>query len=389
MNINIIEQIISDIILEAEHILYPNHIIEDELKQIVAVEINETETIKVVLQEASDENEDGIEGEKENQKLKESGGKAKHVDCKVDRNMKGKENQDKKEKEKVTPVSELDIDKKCDVTENVEGKHVKEAKAVNADKSVTFNNVPIVYENTHTRCLDDDEDTETEGREETKETEEGHLISEEEFLLRWSEKPVNLSQTFADLALVKFWYKISMGRPNLRVFVPFGISSADIKWLYNQGNQVVVIHGLRQTASTLFAVLKMSYSVTRLTGSKGWMFRSSDHRITIFITNFWDISIQNMGTFDAVFDIDALAGLHKKHHKHFAESLMGIMKSGAFAIIKGLETFGLRTYEAGGSHCLSLATVEQLFGKGCVVTRLNKKKVGSKLYQNTFNLQLV
>ena len=133
----------------------------------------------------------------------------------------------------------------------------------------------------------------------------------------------------------------------------------------------------------------MSYSGARLLGSTGWMYRSSDHRITILVTNFWDISIQNIGTFDAVFDTEALADLHKKHHKHYAEILRGIMKSGSFAIIKGLETFGLRTYEAGGSHCLSLANVEQLFGQGCVVTCLDKKKVGSKLYQNTFNLQLV
>jgi hypothetical protein len=343
------------------------------MKQIEAVKINETDTIKVV----------GIKGDKENQKQKES---AQNIDCKVDRNLKGKENEDKEETEKVIPISEFDIDKKSAVTENVEGKH---ARAVNTDKSVTFNNVPIVHENTDTRCLDDDEETETEDGEGQNVTKEEHFISGDEFLTRWSEKPVNLSQTVADLSLVKFWYKISMGRLNLRVFVPFCSSSADIKWLYNQGNQVVVIHGLRQTASTMLAVLKMSYSVTRLTRSSGWMFRSSDHRITIFVTNFWDISIQNIGTFDAVFDIEALADLHKKHQKHYAEILLGIMKSGAFAIIKGLETFGLRTYEAGGSHCLSLPTVEELFGKGCVVTCLNKKKVGSKLYQNTFNLQLV
>ena len=263
---------------------------------------------------------------------------------------------------------------------------VKDAKDVNVERNVTFNDIPVVHEDLEHGDESDPSEM-CDSNQDNEKAKENNFISDEEFLQRWAHRVVDLSQKLTDISLVKYWFKISKGRTNLRVFVPFSSSSADIQWLYNQGNQVVVIHAVRGAANALFDGLKMSYNVTRLNGSTGWRYSTHDQRLSIFVTSFWNISTQNMGLFDVVYDIEALKDLHKKHQSKYADLLKGLMKSGSFGIIKGLETYGLKTYEAGGAHCLSLGNIEKLFGQGCAVTCLDKKKVGSKLYQNTFNFQ--
>ena len=120
---------------------------------------------------------------------------------------------------------------------------------------------------------------------------------------------------------------------------------------------------------------------------RGWLYQSHDAQVSVYVTNFWNIDPSLVGSFQAVLDIDALASLHKKHHLKYVETLRSLMDKNSWILMKGLETFGLKTYEAGGAHCHSLLNMKELFNGFCVEC-LEKKKVGSKLYQNTFYLSL-
>ena len=267
-----------------------------------------------------------------------------------------------------------------DKTPGKSNKSLARTQTASVDKSVTFDNVCVVFDETMNKQIMHEE-------EKCIKVEDA-FISDEEFLDKWSEKAFDPIRTVADITLVKFWFKLSEGRTHMRVLVPFARSAADISWLYNQGSHVTVVTGLRSVASTLLSKLSQFHSVRRMSSgtTRGWKYLTEDRRLEIIVMSYWEAAPHVLGSFDAVFDLEALATLHKKHQMNYVNIIKSLMVDNGFGIINGLETFGLRTYEAGGAHCLSLRRVKELFenGSGTKIECLEKKKIGSKLFQNTF-----
>ena len=91
------------------------------------------------------------------------------------------------------------------------------------------------------------------------------------------------------------------GRPGLRVLFPLCGASLDLAWLYRQGHIVVGVEGVTKAAEKLFRDANIEHNVTEM-GSGIVRFSSVDTNLTVFVTDFFNVSKEVIGTFDAVFD---------------------------------------------------------------------------------------
>ena len=78
-------------------------------------------------------------------------------------------------------------------------------------------------------------------------------------------------------------------------------ASLDLAWLHSQGHTVVGVEGVRKAAEKLFSDADIEHEVTDL-GSGIVKFSSKDAKLTVFVTDFFNVSKEVIGTFDAVFD---------------------------------------------------------------------------------------
>ena len=104
-------------------------------------------------------------------------------------------------------------------------------------------------------------------------------------------------------ALTRNWAAVTEGRAGqrLRVLLPLCGASLDLAWLQRQGHTVVGVEGVRKAAEKLFRdadiepeVLEMASGIIK--------FSSADASLTVFVTDFFNVSQELIGNFDAVFD---------------------------------------------------------------------------------------
>ena len=78
-------------------------------------------------------------------------------------------------------------------------------------------------------------------------------------------------------------------------------ASLDLAWLHSLGHTVVGVEGVRRAAEKLFSDANIEHEVTEV-ASGIIKFSSVDTRLTVFVTDFFNVSAEVIGTFDAVFD---------------------------------------------------------------------------------------
>ena len=107
--------------------------------------------------------------------------------------------------------------------------------------------------------------------------------------------------TSANPSLVKNWYRATGGRPGLRVLLPLCGASRDLGWLYRQGHTVVGVEGSRKAVEKLFTEEQLEYQVDS-PARDVWLFTSTDSGLSVYVMDFFQVSTELIGSFDAVFD---------------------------------------------------------------------------------------
>ena len=105
----------------------------------------------------------------------------------------------------------------------------------------------------------------------------------------------------ANPSLVKNWYRATGGRPGLRVLLPLCGASRDLGWLYRQGHTVVGVEGSRKAVEKLFTEEQLEYQVDS-PARDVWLFTSTDSGLSVYVMDFFQVSTELIGSFDAVFD---------------------------------------------------------------------------------------
>jgi len=173
-------------------------------------------------------------------------------------------------------------------------------------------------------------------KEEEKTSEVAGGCGEEEEWGRWRREPIDLDRRLAAGCLVRGWYRLTGGRPRLRVLVPAPRLRADIQWLLQQGHQVVAVHENIPSVSSLFVSLGLQHSVVRLPKERGgWTYTSSDGGLTVHTSPLLLLPPSTLGPCDAVFDSEGLSLLHPRRRREVLEVVVRSVRPGGCGLVAG------------------------------------------------------
>ncbi len=121
---------------------------------------------------------------------------------------------------------------------------------------------------------------------------------------RWETNDISFHQSKANPLLVAWFNTLSIAEGS-RVFVPLCGKTLDIAWLLSNGCKVAGAELSELAITQLFAELGVEPEVTEIGGVK----RYSAVDIEVFVGDIFDLTLNALGTVDAIFDRAALVAL--------------------------------------------------------------------------------
>lgn len=136
---------------------------------------------------------------------------------------------------------------------------------------------------------------------------------------KWQKNEIGFHQSDADAQLVKHFPQLKLQAGN-RVFLPLCGKTLDIAWMLDQGYQVAGAELSQIAIEQLFANLGIKPEVTII----GPLKRYSGQNIDIFVADIFELTAQELGSVDAVYDRAALVALPKETRKKYTRHLAAI-----------------------------------------------------------------
>lgn len=133
---------------------------------------------------------------------------------------------------------------------------------------------------------------------------------------RWSANQIGFHESQANPLLVAHWGALA-APPAARVFVPLCGKTLDIDWLLARGCSVVGAELSRLAAAQLFERLGQSPAIDRNSPVERW----SVPELDLFVGDFFDVTMQQLGRIDAVYDRAALVALPPEVRPRYARHL--------------------------------------------------------------------
>jgi thiopurine S-methyltransferase len=133
---------------------------------------------------------------------------------------------------------------------------------------------------------------------------------------KWQRNEIGFHESQANPLLVAHFSKLSLA-PGSRVFVPLCGKTLDIHWLRSRGHPVAGAELSDLAVQQLFTALGVSASVTTI----GKLTRYSAPGIDIFQGDIFDLSPDDLGVVDAVYDRAALIALPQTLRSRYARHL--------------------------------------------------------------------
>lgn len=148
------------------------------------------------------------------------------------------------------------------------------------------------------------------------------------WLQKWQDNSIAFHKSEANPALVNHFDKLSLPTGS-RVFVPLCGKTLDITWLLSQGYRVAGVELAELAIEQLFANLGVSPTVTQ--AGQVRLYRAED--IDIFVGNIFDVSSDNIGMVDAVYDRAALVALPAAMRQQYTAHLLNLTDSASQLLV--------------------------------------------------------
>ncbi len=139
------------------------------------------------------------------------------------------------------------------------------------------------------------------------------------WLRAWQNNDIRFHQTQPNNNLVAYYQTMNVPAGG-RWFIPLCGKTLDIAWLVAQGFEVVGIELSQQAVEQLFEAL----GVTPVISQHGALALYQADTISIWQGDFFDLSAQQLGRVDAVFDRASLVALPEPMRVHYTQHLRQI-----------------------------------------------------------------
>lgn len=188
---------------------------------------------------------------------------------------------------------------------------------------------------------------------------------------RWKSNRIGFHQNVVNRMLADYLHRLKLKR-GARLFLPMCGKTLDIAWLLSQGFRVAGVELSDIAVSQLFEEMDVAPELT----AKGPLNRYSSHGLDIYAGDIFDLTQEELGSVDAVYDRAALVALPEHMRTEYVTHVTEI--SGASPQL--LISFEYDQAEMNGPpFSIPRNEVTRLYGNRFDVSLLADKAVSGKL----------
>jgi thiopurine S-methyltransferase len=147
----------------------------------------------------------------------------------------------------------------------------------------------------------------------------GGIVDNDFWHQKWESNQLGFHERKTNPLLLKFFHDLSL-RGRGRVFLPLCGKTLDIAWLLSNDYQVVGSELSEKAVDRLFFDLKLDPRISRVGRTK--LFQADN--IDLYVGDIFDLSKDELGVVDAVYDRAALVALPKPMRDRYSRHLMEI-----------------------------------------------------------------
>lgn len=135
----------------------------------------------------------------------------------------------------------------------------------------------------------------------------------------WAKNEIGFHERKPNTLLIKYFEKLNLVAGS-RVFLPLCGKTLDIAWLLSQGIHVLGAELSEAAVQQLFADL----GVEPITTERGALTRYTSQNIDIFVGDIFELSANELGVVDAIYDRAALVALPEPTRSQYTQHLMAV-----------------------------------------------------------------
>ena len=136
---------------------------------------------------------------------------------------------------------------------------------------------------------------------------------------KWQKNEIGFHLNQPHPLLVKYMGCLNIS-PNSRIFIPLCGKSLDIHWLLTQGYHVVGIDLSPIAIQDLISTLGLSFTEMQ----SGNLSHFHHPQIDLFVGDFFELTIEQLGQIDAIYDRAALVALPEQMRSQYIQHLIHI-----------------------------------------------------------------
>jgi thiopurine S-methyltransferase len=149
---------------------------------------------------------------------------------------------------------------------------------------------------------------------------------------RWQEGRIGFHLPQVNTYLRRFSAHLLKSEPE-NIFVPLCGKSLDLPWLANRTKKVVGVELVSQAVEEFYAENEISYSIQP--AGKLQLFKNDS--IDIFQGDFFDLTQEETGSFEAIYDRGSIVALARPERQKYVEHLLSFLAPGGRLLLITLE----------------------------------------------------
>lgn len=202
-------------------------------------------------------------------------------------------------------------------------------------------------------------------------------MSVDDWNKRWDKDQTQFHMPKVHPVLQKHIQRLTDGKPHLRIFVPLSGKSLDLKWLLDQGHEVVGCDCSERGCQEVFDRDGIPFSSEYRHTVKSNLYKATDGRkLTMYAGDFYDLHRKELGEFDCVWDRGSFVAVPVTRRKEYSDILVSTMTNETKYMLDCFlvdnEIFGGPPFDCCEND------VRKYFGKQCVVEKFEERDAFTK-----------
>jgi len=163
---------------------------------------------------------------------------------------------------------------------------------------------------------------------------ERDLMQAADWADRWKEGKTGWHQEAINPLLLAHYDQWIGNRQHLKIFQPLCGKSVDIKWLYDKGHTVWGVDIAEEAMIAFFTSYSMRFTKAPLGNFQ--VFQNEDKRINLILGDYFALSSEIIGQFDAVWDRASFVAVNPGDRKRYVATVLSLLKPSALYLLDTL-----------------------------------------------------